>query len=262
MTHTIVATDLDLTITDRFNVVSDKTKQVINDLNAKGIDVVIATGRPLASVRELAETLNVKTIVGYNGGITYDVENNKVISMSELVDYEKVCEICDASNTKYLMYGNQYSIANNQETLEEMNKIFNVREKLSFMDIGLEDFLKHNKILKIIIFSMDGKIQPVWEKLEETGCFELAGLGNFAIEVTTKGVTKWQGIDRYCKQKYQGNAKIYCIGDESNDVEMITKADVGIAMGNAVEAAKKNADFITDTFANDGFAKYFRENVL
>ena len=35
-------------------------------------------------------------------------------------------------------------------------------------------------------------------------------------------------------------------GDEENDVEMIKFAQIGVAMGNAVEHLKQYADYITD----------------
>ena len=40
-----------------------------------------------------------------------------------------------------------------------------------------------------------------------------------------------------------------------NDIEMIKNAGIGIAMGNASDDVKKEADFVTDSVDNDGFAK-------
>ena len=51
-------------------------------------------------------------------------------------------------------------------------------------------------------------------------------------------------------------------GDDFNDVEMLEKCGVGIAVGNAVIDAKRAADFLCDTNDNDGVARYISENIL
>lgn len=46
-----------------------------------------------------------------------------------------------------------------------------------------------------------------------------------------------------------------CIGDDNNDVEMVSNAGIGIAMGNAVDKLKTVATFVADDIDDDGFAK-------
>ena len=45
------------------------------------------------------------------------------------------------------------------------------------------------------------------------------------------------------------------VGDQTNDLPMIEYAGLGVAMGNAVDAVKAVAGYITDTNENDGVAK-------
>ena len=51
-------------------------------------------------------------------------------------------------------------------------------------------------------------------------------------------------------------------GDEINDMEMIQMAGTGIAMANASETLKKEADFITLSNDEDGIAYYIEKNIL
>ena len=66
---------------------------------------------------------------------------------------------------------------------------------------------------------------------------------------------------KYCAvkflQKYWGinDNETLCIGDQNNDIELLRAGGIKVAMGNATEELKKNADFITDTVYNDGFVK-------
>ena len=43
-------------------------------------------------------------------------------------------------------------------------------------------------------------------------------------------------------------------GDELNDLAMLERAHIAIAMGNSIDAVKEAADFVTDTNDNDGVA--------
>ena len=45
------------------------------------------------------------------------------------------------------------------------------------------------------------------------------------------------------------------LGDGGNDVTMLEYAGIGVAMGNACDAAKAAADYVTDDITADGLAK-------
>ena len=49
--------------------------------------------------------------------------------------------------------------------------------------------------------------------------------------------------------------EIVVIGDGENDISMFKVTPNSIAMGNAVDDIKKEANFVTDTNNNDGLAK-------
>ena len=51
-------------------------------------------------------------------------------------------------------------------------------------------------------------------------------------------------------------------GDAGNDLPMLRRAGVGVAMGNAAPAVKSAARFVTDTNDNDGVAKALERFVL
>lgn len=51
-----------------------------------------------------------------------------------------------------------------------------------------------------------------------------------------------------------GADRLIGIGDYENDISLLREADVGCAMGNAIDSLKQIADFVTDSVENDGFA--------
>ena len=57
-------------------------------------------------------------------------------------------------------------------------------------------------------------------------------------------------------------SEIVAFGDDLNDIDMLTYAGVGVAMGNALEEVKVTADFICLSNNEDGVAKWIEENIL
>ena len=57
-------------------------------------------------------------------------------------------------------------------------------------------------------------------------------------------------------------SEIATIGDMANDLLMFAKSGMSIAMGNAVDEVKAQANFVTDTNENDGFAKAVERHLL
>ena len=47
-------------------------------------------------------------------------------------------------------------------------------------------------------------------------------------------------------------------GDGENDMEMLRYVGIGVAMGNASDAVKAAADYVTDTVDDDGIEKALR----
>lgn len=73
---------------------------------------------------------------------------------------------------------------------------------------------------------------------------------------------KATGIEVLLGHMGLGWAETIAIGDGHNDLEMLERAGVGIAMGNASDAVKAYADEITSTVEEDGVWHAFRRHGL
>ena len=65
--YKIVFLDIDGTIVTADNSIQESTKEAVRQLQNKGIDVVLATGRPLHEISYLVEELHIDSMIGYNG---------------------------------------------------------------------------------------------------------------------------------------------------------------------------------------------------
>jgi hydroxymethylpyrimidine pyrophosphatase-like HAD family hydrolase len=75
------------------------------------------------------------------------------------------------------------------------------------------------------------------------------------LEIVPKGVDKGVGMMHLCELYKLDPKNLMAIGDGANDIGMLQKAGLGIAMGNAVQSLFDVADAITVSNADDGFAK-------
>ena len=85
------------------------------------------------------------------------------------------------------------------------------------------------------------------------------------IEMFPKGSEKYKGIYKISQIENIENKDIIAFGDGLNDVDMIEKCGVGVAMKNALSDVKARADFVTDkSNLEDGIidflAKYLTKN--
>jgi hydroxymethylpyrimidine pyrophosphatase-like HAD family hydrolase len=82
-------------------------------------------------------------------------------------------------------------------------------------------------------------------------------LGEAGGEVSVHGINKGVAILDVLAALGMGPDDAIAIGDSANDIEMLTVAGVGIAMGNAGDAVKAVADEVTTGVDDDGVWKAF-----
>lgn len=79
----------------------------------------------------------------------------------------------------------------------------------------------------------------------------------YAVYIMPKDCDKARGMEAVLKHFGWTVENAMALGDDNNDIEMIDKAGIGVAMGNALPKIKKQADFVTDDVDDDGLAKSF-----
>jgi hypothetical protein len=82
------------------------------------------------------------------------------------------------------------------------------------------------------------------------------------LDITDAKATKGFVVLNLARQLGLDPARIATIGDMPNDVLMFRQSGFSIAMGNASDAVKAQADTVTDSNEDDGFAKAVRRFLL
>ena len=74
------------------------------------------------------------------------------------------------------------------------------------------------------------------------------------LEINAPGAAKGEALLRLAEKLGIEPQQTMGFGDGENDLTLIQKAGIGVAMGNAVESLKEEADYVTSTNDEDGVA--------
>ena len=75
------------------------------------------------------------------------------------------------------------------------------------------------------------------------------------IDIAPKGISKAAGIAASKSLMHLQQVPVFAFGDGNNDIEMLEKATVGVAMGNASKSVQAHADYVTSRFDNHGITQ-------
>lgn len=280
--YKLVAIDLDGTMLNQYGIITEKTKKAISKAQEKGVEVMIASGRAITSVKRFSKEINSnKYFISGNGAITYDIKNNKILYENILSKTKalKIIKICEENSIYYNVYTENGIIAKNlsYNTLyyykDNLTKPDENRTHINIVENVYDYFeQREEKILKIMICdehktvfnSIVRKLKELSEievlevshmsrKIIKQGTDEIA-LEYFYTEVSAKDVDKWNALEEIIGLMNISKEEVVTIGDNANDLKMIKNAGLGVAMGESAPYVKQSADIIAPTNDEDGVA--------
>lgn len=280
--YKLVAIDLDGTMLNKYGIITENTKNVIKKVQEKGVEVIIASGRPINSVKNFSKEINSqKYFISGNGAITYDIKNDKIL-YENILNKNKVLQvikICEENSIYYNVYTENGIIAKNlnYNTLyyykENINKSEENKTHINMVE-NIYDYIenRNEKILKIMICdgsktifnSIMKKIREITDieildvshmsrKIIKQGTEEIA-LEYFYTEISAKDVDKWNALEKLIELMNITKEEVVTIGDNANDIKMLKNAGLGVAMGESAPYVKECADEVTTSNDNDGVA--------
>lgn len=289
--YKLVAIDLDGTMLNQYGVVTPATKTAIKKAIQKGTEVIIASGRPIDSIKTIAKEIgsNHYFIAG-NGALIYDIQKEEII-YDKFLPKQKVLEIikiCEENSISYNVYTDQtilatalkYNVLYYQK--ENLKKEESKQTKISIID-NLYEYVKNKeeeKFLKMTICDDNKAVfQSIIRKLRKIEGIEVLDVSHMSrktikqgteeikmeyyyTEITVKNVDKWEAI-QFLMQKLQiPKEEVMAIGDNMNDKKMIQEAGLGIIMEGSTPEVMKIADYVTASNKEDGVAKAIDKFVL
>ena len=288
--YKLAAIDLDGTMLNQYGVVTPKTKEAIQEAQQHGIEVIIASGRPIDSIKTIAKEIKSENyFIAGNGAIIYDIKNDEIIYGNTLKKQKalEIIKICEENSIYYNLYTEKEIIAKSLQynTLyyykENLNKTEEEKTHIHMVE-NIYDYIanRDEKIVKIMICDSHqmvfNSIMRKFKEIEDIEVLEVSHMSRkiikqgtdeipleyFYTEVSAKNVDKWNAIE-FLKEKMNiKTEEIVAIGDNVNDKKMIKNAGLGIAMGQSHPVVKEVANYITTSNTEDGVASALNSIIL
>lgn len=263
----LIAVDVDGTLLNSNNEISEKTKDALIRAGEAGHKVVIVSGRPTAAVIHIAKELEFEKYGGllsnYNGGSITNFKTGEVIS-NHTLDLNLAKKILAETKDlplEIIIPKEDYIISDRQ------NKFLDYERDLLKVDTEAVEDLRENIDFSPnkIIFASDPEIlEEHLPFLSDTYGATTAQVRSQRIyyEIMPQGLSKGESLLEIANYYGINQKDIIAFGDELNDETMIEVAGTGVAMGNAVEKIKEIADYITLSNDEDGIADYLEKFIL
>ena len=282
--YQLIAIDLDGTLLNSYGVVTDRTKQTIKKCIDKGIEIVLASGRPNDSIEAIAKEIGAEHyFIAGNGALIYDIKKQKVI-YEKYMSKEKVLEIiklCEQNSISYNVYTDKTILATSLKYnvlyyhKENLKKEESKKTHINIVD-DMYTYVKQmqeEKFLKITICDTNSNVfNAIIRKMKQIKGIDILEVSHMSRKIIKQGTEEvpieyyyteisLQEVDKYNALQFLQkklnikNEETIAIGDNMNDKKMIQKAGMGIAMKQSCPAIIEVADYVTEGNNEDGVAK-------
>ena len=269
----VLALDLDGTLTNDQKIITPRTRAALEAAMARGVTVVLASGRPVAGIQPLARELGLdKTggcILAFNGGTIVDCRTGEVLYQNSLPPeiVPELCAFAAAQDVAILTYNApgqaegvlterpQDPWAAREDAINHLPMV-EVQDLAAFVDYPVSKMLITLDPEKMARVEAAGKQQFA-------GRIDLYPSCAFFLEAVPLGVAKDVSLAALLERMGLTRENLMACGDGMNDRSMIEYAGVGVAMQNAAGPVKESADYVTEADNNhDGVAEAIEKFIL
>jgi hydroxymethylpyrimidine pyrophosphatase-like HAD family hydrolase len=249
----LVATDLDGTLLRTDGTISPYTAEVLEELDRRGVTVVIVTARPLRWMKDLWSYVGSHglTIVS-NGAIVYDVGAGRIRELTGIDAAEGLALVevitaavpgasfaieCESGISRDPRFPEPHRVPEGSPVGELAGLWAEPAVKLMVRCQGMDPVELRERVVEAV-----GDLAvPTWS-------------GDHLVEISAPGITKASTLARVCADLGVDAGDVVAFGDMPNDLPMLTWAGTSYSMANADPAVIAAADRVAPANDDDGVA--------
>lgn len=239
--------DIDGTLVSfRSHGVPESARRSIERLRAQGIKVFIATGRLLRHT-EIVQDIEVDGYVTVNG--SYCTTANGEVIFERAFPVEVVEKVFALERE----YGFQSAVMTHEDIFVSHigERVRTIADMISIEPqvADLRHIVATQPVLQMCPYIDADLEQKIMPQIPE--CVASRWIETF-MDINLRGVDKSVGISKVMEYYGLTLSEAMAFGDGGNDIPMVRDAGIGVAMGNACQALKDVADFVTTSVDDDG----------
>ncbi len=269
----LVALDLDGTTLNNDRVISERTRKALREADARGVNIVIATGRPFSALpKDVFEIDAIRYVLTSNGASITDLRKNETFyenclsplavehAVELLRKHDYIIE-CFIHGTAYIEKWYYEQVRETHESFKSVSYILETRNPID----GIYDFMQHNRehIENINVNFEDVSKKPAMkEKLLMLPEVTITSSFPHNLEIGGATTSKARALSEMGRLLGIRADEMMAAGDSPNDIAMLNAVGMPVAVGNAEEEVKAVAKYIAPPNHEDGVAEAIERFVL
>lgn len=278
-----IVTDMDGTLLNSQDQITEETKECLMACQRKGIRLILASGRSYVRLQRYVDELEMRRydgcLIEVNGTAFQKLGTGerKIFGQLRKDDIGKICSALEREQTEIQGMqdeGFYFWIPDWMRPLKEQERIRRGYPEDFVMAAGAWSWLglaANNYPMRREIHSLDempeqlNKInalsdpehmEKVYRKLMECfgGQYEIVRTCPRLVELTPLGINKGRVLKQVMENEGIAPDEVMVFGDGENDADMFHQVTYGIAMGNAADYVKEHAFDVTEDNNHDGLA--------
>jgi Cof subfamily protein (haloacid dehalogenase superfamily) len=254
--YKVLFLDIDGTLVTPEDTIQESTKDAVSQIQKKGIEVFLATGRPLHEIDEIAKDLNIESFIGYNGA--YAIYQGKDIFQEPMnsLTVKTFLNTAAAHNHKAVLYTNDrnYYTDLDSQIIHEFIKKFHLH-KNSIYSPSI-----NSSVLGMTLVNLQENEVSLYNS--EAGIHlsqvNVEGMRH-CYDVIRDRVNKGFGVHMVLKHLGVQKESAIAFGDGMNDKEMLQSVGESFAMANGhpelFQYAKHKTTDVTSSGIYNGLKK-------
>jgi hypothetical protein len=260
----LVLADVDGTLVTKEKVLTQRAAAAVKALQAAGIRFAITSGRPPRGMAMLIEPLALRTpVAGFNGGIF--VKPDMTIMEEHVLAADAARRALDVilhNGMDAWLYSGQDWLVRDPNAAHVAREQWTVKFAPTVVKT-FDDVL--DSAVKIVGISDDLDLVARCEKDAQDALGAKASAARsqpYYLDITHPEANKGTVVKRLSTLLSIPTDEIATTGDMPNDVLMFRSSGLSIAMGNASPEVQAQANLVTDSYDDEGFAKAIERFVL
>jgi Cof subfamily protein (haloacid dehalogenase superfamily) len=276
VSYQILALDIDGTILDPYGKLPVAVRDSVATAQSRGLWVILCTGRRFRTALPWARELELEgSIVINNGTLVKDIQSGETLRHAYLPvdEYASVISFIRRRGSP-LVYVDTYhdhvdlitercseTHAYQREYLNDNTDFFQTVDDLHSRP--------RSDVIMVSTMADEATLTAMREEARDefgdrlrTHTLINKSYQGLILELLSPKSGKWPALEAVAAEAGIGSEEIIAVGDDTNDIEMIRRAGLGIAMGNAAEEVKQSADQVVRSNAEGGVVEAIEKALL
>lgn len=265
----LVCLDIDGTLVGKDLKISRRNVESLQELIRNDAIVYLVTGRMLYSGQVIARDISSQVkVVGSNGAVI-QLDNNYLVRGIMNSIAEELVNLSYDNDFPLFLFGKnkvfytttepEYLHGDSGNRVHSTNLDDYIQLSAQSMDLldeianGIIIENNHPEKLKNIRFLLANE-------MSSKVCLSSSNINN--IEILPKNIDKGVAVQELSNFYKIDKSHIVAFGDGENDISMFQKAKYSVAMGNASDNVKSQANYVTDEYYHDGVANFINKYLI